>query len=321
MSFLHPCLVVFMLATGAANAQGYPVKPIRLVNPYAAGGPGEFLAREIAVPLAALLGQPVIVDSKPGAGATLGAEFVSKAVPDGYTLLIGGAPSQIISPAMQAKPAYDGIADFTPICMVVTAPNVLVARSNLPAQSFGELVELAKQAPTKFSYGSAGQGSIGHLAMEQLRGLTAMELLHVPYKGAAPVMVDLMSGQIDTAMVNLSAALPLIRAGKLRAIAMATQRRSAALPELATIDEAGVRGYDAGTWWALFGPAKLPRAITTTVHQAMTKVVAQPAVRERLLQQHGAEVTLLGPDDLLTHLRKEHAELSKLIRTLGLRME
>ncbi len=313
--------LVALLALGGVHAQTYPAKPIRLINPYAAGGPGELLAREIGTPLGNLLGQQIIIESRPGAGATLGADLVAKSAPDGYTLLIVGAPSQIISPAMQAKAAYDGIADFTPIAMVVTVPNVLVARPTFAAQSFNELAELARKQPGKLTYGSAGQGSIGHLAIEQLRSLTGLDLLHVPYKGAAPVMVDLMSGQIDLALVNLSAALPHVKAGKLRAVAMATTRRSDAMPELATIEEAGVRGFDAGTWWALFGPAKLPAGVVATLHQGVTKVMAMPDVRDRLFRQHGAEVTLLGPEQLGAHLRKEHAELGNLIRTLGLTMQ
>jgi tripartite-type tricarboxylate transporter receptor subunit TctC len=317
-AFLAACVCILHTTV---QAQSYPTKPIRLINPYAAGGPGELLAREVATPLAALLGQQILVESRPGAGATLGADLVAKSAPDGYTLLLAGAPSQIISPAMQAKPAYDGIADFTPISMFVTIPNILVARPGLAAQSFAEFADLVRRSPGKLTYGSAGQGSIGHLAMEQLRALAGLDLLHVPYKGAAPVMVDLISGQIDTALVNLSAALPHVKAGKLRALAMATKRRAAAMPDLQTIDEAGVRGYDAGTWWALFGPAKLPAPIVATLYDAMAKVVANADVRARLFQQHGGEITLLAPDELLAHMRKEQSDLSPLIRKLGLRME
>lgn len=313
--------IVLWLGISSAVGQTYPTKPIRLINPYAAGGPGELLAREIALPLGAALGQQIIIESRPGAGATLGADLVAKSAPDGYTLLMAGAPGQIISPAMQTKPAYDGVTDFAPICMFVTVPNILVARSTLPARTFGEFAALAKKTPAKLTYGSAGQGSIGHIAMEQLRSQVDLDLLHVPYKGAAPVMVDLMSGQIDTAVVNLAAALPHVKAGKLLSIAMATKQRSAALPELATIEEGGVRGYDAGTWWALFGPANMPRAIVVNLYQAMIKVMAIPELRTRLFQQQGAEVTLLDPDALVAHMRREQAELGRLIRALGLKME
>ncbi len=314
-------MVVCLAGTSIVLAQSYPAKPIRLINPYAAGGPGELLAREVGVPLGALLGQPVIIESRPGAGAMLGAEAVSKSAPDGYTLLIGGAPSLVISPAMQARPAYDGLADFTPISMFVTVPNILVTRPTLGAQSFAEFADHARKNPGKLTYGSAGQGSIGHLAMEQLRIAAGIDLLHIPYKGAAPVVVDLLSGQIDAALLNLSAAMPHVKAGKLRAIAMATKRRSDAMPELATIDESGVRGYDAGTWWALFGPARLPPGVVNTLHEAMAKVMSDAGVRARLAQQQGAETTLLGPDELMTHLRREHAELGAIVRKLGLRME
>ncbi len=312
---------VCLAGTALVLAQPYPSKPIRLINPYAAGGPGELLARKVGGPLGTILGQPMVIESRPKAGATLGAGLVSKSAPDGYTLLIGGAPSLVISPAMQAKPAYDGLADFTPICMFVTVPNILVARPTLAVHSFAEFADHARMNPGKLTYGSAGQGSIGHLAMEQLRIAAGIELLHILYKGAAPVVVDLLSGQIDTALLNLSAAIPHIKAGKLRAIAIATKRRSDAMPDLATIDEAGVRGYDAGTWWALFGPAGLPRGIVNTLLEAMVKVMSDAGLRARLAQQQGAETTLLGPDELLAHLRAEHAALGPIIQKLGLRME
>ncbi len=222
---------VCLAGTGLVLAQSYPSKPIRLINHYAAGGPGEMLAREVGLPLGAILGQPVVIESRPGAGATLGADAVSKSAPDGYTLLIGGAPSLVISPAMQAKPMYDGLADFTPIGMFVTVPNILVTRPTLAVQSFTEFAEHARKYPGKLTYGSARQGSIGPLAMEQLRIAAGIELLHVPYKGAAQVVVDLLSGQIDAALLNLSAALSYVKAGKLRAIAWATKRRSDAMPD------------------------------------------------------------------------------------------
>ena len=191
----------------------------------------------------------------------------------------------------------------------------------LAVQSFAEFADHARKNPGKLTYGSAGQGSIGHLAMEQLRVAAGIDLLHIPYKGAAPVVMDLLSGQIDAALLNLSAAMSHMKAGKLRAIAMATKRRSDAMPDLATIDEAGVRGYDAGTWWALFGPANLPRGVVNMLPAAMVKVMSDTAVRARLAQQHGAETTLLGPDELLAHLRAEHAALGPIIRKIGLRME
>ncbi len=313
--------LVCLAGTALVPAQPYPSKPIRLINPYAAGGPGELLAREVGGPLGTILGQPMVIESRPGAGATLGAGLVSKSAPDGYTLLIGGAPRLVISPAMQAKPAYDGLADFTPICMFVTVPNILVARPTLAVHSFAEFADHARKNPGKLTYGSAGQGSIGHLAMEQLRIAAGIDLLHVPYKGAAPVVMDLLSGQIDAALLNLSAAMPHVKTGKLRAIAMATKRRSDAMPDLATIDEAGVRGYDAGTWWALFGPASLPRGVVNMLHEAMVKVMSDAGLRVRLAQQQGAETTLLDPDELLAHLRAEHAALGPIIQKLGLRME
>jgi len=305
----------------AAGAQTYPSKLVKLVNPYAAGGPFDLVAREVAKPLGEILGQQVVIENRPGGGATLGADYVAKSAPDGYTLLLSSSPSHIIMPAMMNPPPYEGINDFTPVAMIATVPNLIVVKPSLPVNSFQSLIEYAKANPGKLSYGSPGNGSIGHLATETLKQLAGVDMVHVPYKGAAPAVTDLLGGQIDLAMLNISAVLQHIKSGKMRAIAMATRKRSGLLPDVPTIDESGFRGYDAGTWYGVFGPARLPRNIVNTLHQALAKVMSSPQIKARLQEQQGAEVTMLGPDEFAAHLQKEQGELVRIIRSINLKAD
>ena len=322
MKLLHwtGVLTLAVMAQGAA-AQPYPNKVIKLVNPYAAGGPFDLVAREVAKPLGDVLGQQIVIENRPGGGATLGADVVAKSAPDGYTLLLTGSPSQIIVPAMMSQPPYDGIKDFTPIAMIATVPNLIVAKPSLPVNSLKQLIDYAKEHPGKISYGSPGNGSIGHLSIELLKKLAGIDMVHVPYKGAAPAVADLLGGQIDIAMLNISAVLPHIKSGKMRAIVMGTRKRAELLPDLPTIEEAGFQGYDAGTWYGVFGPAHLPQPIVNTVYQGLAKVMASPEVKKRLQDQQGAEVTVLAPQAFASHLQHERGELVPLIKSIGLKAE
>jgi len=322
MKLLHwtGVLTLAVMAQGAA-AQPYPNKVIKLVNPYAAGGPFDLVAREVAKPLGDVLGQQIVIENRPGGGATLGADVVAKSPPDGYTLLLTGSPSQIIVPAMMSQPPYDGIKDFTPIAMIATVPNLIVAKPSLPVNSLKSLIDYAKAHPGKISYGSPGNGSIGHLSIELLKKLAGIDMVHVPYKGAAPAVADLLGGQIDIAMLNISAVLPHIKSGKMRAIVMGTRKRAELLPDLPTIEEAGFQGYDAGTWYGVFGPAHLPQPIVNTVYQGLAKVMASPEVKKRLQDQQGAEVTVLAPQAFASHLQHERGELVPLIKSIGLKAE
>lgn len=313
-------LVCAMLAQSAA-AQAYPSKFIKLVNPYAAGGPFDLVAREVSKPLGDVLGQQVVIENRPGGGATVGADYVAKSAADGYTLLMSGSPSHVIVPAMQDKPLYDGIKDFTPIAMIATVPNLIVVKPSLPVNSYKSLIDHAKSNPGKLSYGSPGIGSIGHLAVEMLKGMAGVNMVHVPYKGAAPAVADLLGGQIDLAMLNITAVMPHIKSGKMRAVAMATKKRAELLPDLPTIDESGVRGYDAGTWYGIFGPARLPAPIVTTLYQGLRKVMSSPEIKTRLQDQQGAEVTVLAPAEFQAHLQKEQLDLVRIIKAIGLKAE
>lgn len=313
-------LTLALVAQGAM-AQAYPSKLIRLVNPYAAGGPFDLVAREVAKPLSDLLGQQIVIDNRPGGGATLGADLVAKAAPDGYTLLLSGSPSHVIVPAMMNPQPYEGIKDFTAIAMIATVPNLIIAKSALPVNSMKSLIDHAKANPGRISYGSPGNGSIGHLSLELLKKLAGIDMVHVPYKGAAPAVVDLLGGQIDIAMLNISVVLPHIKSGKMRAIAMGTKKRAELLPDLATIEEAGFKGYDAGTWYGIFGPARLPQPIVNTLYQGIAKVMNTAEIKRRLQDQQGAEVTVLAPEALTAHLQRERDELVPLIKSIGLKAQ
>ena len=313
--------LAFAVFAQGALAQAYPTKIIRLVNPYAAGGPFDIVARELAKPLADLLGQQILIDNRPGGGATLGADVVAKAAPDGYTLLLSGSPSHIIVPAMMNPAPYDGIRDFTPIAMIATVPNLILAKPSLPITSLKSLIDYAKANPGKLSYGSPGNGSIGHLSIELLKKLAGIDMVHVPYKGAAPAVTDLLGGQIDLAMLNISVVLPHVKSGKMRAVVMGTIKRAELLPDLPTIEEGGFKGYDAGTWYGIFGPARLPQPIVNTLYPAIAKVMATADIKRRLQDQQGADVTLLAPDAFTVHLQHERDELVPLIKAAGLKAE
>ena len=308
----------------AAVAQAYPSKLIKLVNPYAAGGSADLMARDVAKPLGDVLGQQIVIENRPGGGATIGADYVAKSAPDGYTLLLSSSQSHTIVPAMQDRPLYDGIKDFTPIAMIAMMPNVIVVKPSLPVNSLESLIDYAKANPGKLFYGSPGVGSIGHLSVEMLKGMTgvtSMGMVHVPYKGGDPARADLLGGRIDFLMMTIAPVMPHIKSGKMRALAVSTKKRSELLPDLPTIDESGVRGFDAGTWFGIFGPAKLPAPIVMILYQGIRKVMNSPDLKARMQDQQGAEVTVLAAADFLARMQKEQRDLAPIIKGLGLKVE
>ena len=307
-----------LLWSATAPAQPYPAKPVRFVVPYAAGGPADLLAREVGHGLASALGQQVIVEPKPGGGSLIGAETVVRSTPDGYTLLVSTAAAHIVSPAWEKAPRYDGLKDLVPVVMFANVPNVITANLSVPASNLKELIAHAKANPGKLAYGSAGNGSSPHLAGEMFKLTAGVSLVHVPYKGAQPAVIDLLGGNIQLGFVNISAVLPHIKAGKLKAYAVTSLTRSGALPELPTVDEAALPGYDVSSWYGLAAPAGTPRAAVDVLHSAMRKVMSDPAMTKRLLETQGAEAWLLSPEEFAAFLRKDYDRLIKLIRTAGL---
>lgn len=302
-----------LLAAGAASAlaQSYPTRPIRLVVPYAPGGGADAIARSMAAGLASELGQALVVENKPGAGTTLGADAVAKASPDGYTLLLLDV-SHTMSAGFYPNLPYDPVSNFAFISQVVTGANVLVVSSTLPVHSVPELIAYARRNPGKLTFGSGGAGTSPHLGVEQLQALADIDLLHVPYKGAGPAMVDLLAGRISLMLGGPSAALPHIRAGKLQALAVTSSQRIASLPDLPTISESGVPGYDLTIWFGVAAPKDTPPAVISRLSQALTKVLSRPDVRAQL-QGAGWEARTSSPEQFTELVRKEVEKWKKIV--------
>ncbi len=308
--------LAFAACATLAQAQDYPRSPITLVNPYAAGGPADLLARTIAAGMSEQLGQQVIILNKPGAATALGASFVAHAAPDGYTLLIAGASSHIVTPAM-SKVNYEGIKGFALVAMVANVPNVLVVRSSLPVNSVPELIAYAKANPGKLNFASVGKGSQPHLAGEMFRQMAAVEMVHVPYSGAAPALTDLVSGQMDLAFLNAPPVIPHIQTGKIRGLGLTTLKRSPQLPDLPTLDELGLKGFDVVTWYGITAPAGTPQPIVDRLSAVVSKVLSTPDVTAKLTSQ-GAEIFLLPPAAFATYLQQDAERLLRIIKTANI---
>ena len=276
----HTAATLLLLAAQGAWAQTWPTKPINMVVPFPPGGTTDVLARAIASRLSPVLGQPVVVESKPGAGATLGAAYVAKAAPDGYTLLIG-AIHHTIATSIYKNLSYDFQKDLTPITMIAFVPNVLVVNVSTPVNSAQELVALSKQSPGKLAYGSAGNGTAQHLIGEQFQIETGTQLLHVPYKGSGPLVTDLLGGQITMSFDTVTPVLPHIKSGKLKALAVTSGKRSSALPDVPTMKESGI-DIDIGTWFGVLAPVGTPPAILTTLSTELVKIIASPDFRQQM---------------------------------------
>ena len=311
-------LAIAMIAS-AAYGQDYPVKPITLVNPYAAGGPADLLARTVAAGMGDLLGQQVVILNKPGGATAIGAAFVAAAAPDGHTLLIAGASSHIVTPVL-SKVTYDGIKDFAPVAMVANVPNVLVVRASLPVKSVPELVALAKSKPAALNYGSVGNGSQPHLAAEMFKQMAGVNFTHVPYKGAAPAITDLLAEQIDLAFLNAPPLLQHIQSGKLTALAVTTLKRARQLPDVPTLDELGLRGFDVATWYGITAPAATPKPVVEKLTAVISKVLTSPDVVAKLTSQ-GAEIFLLPPKEFADYLQADAARLTRLIKSANIQAE
>ena len=249
--------------------------------PYAAGGPVDLSARLIAPKLQQALGQPVIVENKPGAGGNIGADFVAKSSPDGYTLVMGAIATHAINPALYPNFPYDPVRDFRHVALLVQVPNVLVVNADLPARSVADLIRLAKAQPGRLDFASGSTGSTGHLAGELFKQRTGTYMVHIPYKGSAPAVADLLAGRVQLMFDNLASALPNIQAGKVRALAVTTAARSSFLPDLPTLDESGLQGFDMTTWWGLMAPAKTPPAIVDRLAAEARRALQAPDLRER----------------------------------------
>ncbi|WP_336728045.1 tripartite tricarboxylate transporter substrate binding protein [Achromobacter ruhlandii] len=314
---LRSLLAAVALSIGAASAAAaYPDRPVVLVNPYAAGGPADVVARSLARALEKRLGQPVVVENKPGGGASIGTGFVARAKPDGYTLLLGTSAGHVVTPLMQ-KTVYDGVKGFAFCSVVAVQPIMLVVNPSRGIRSVSELIARAKAEPGKWSYGSAGVGGATHLGAELFQQVAGVQLNHIPYAGASPAINDVVGGQTDLAMLNLSASLPFIRQGRLLALAYASDKRSPLLPDVPTLAEAGVAGADAATWYSLAAPAGTPADIVRTLSDAVRAVNDDPDYR-RVMQEQAIALMALSPREADAYVAKDQADMRRLLGSLGL---
>jgi tripartite-type tricarboxylate transporter receptor subunit TctC len=310
------CLAAALLAPGA-SAQEYPSRPVRVVVPFAPGGPNDIIVRLVAQKLFESWGQPFVVENRAGAGGNVGTDYVAKSAPDGYTLLSVGPGSLIINPLV-AKVPYDAERDFAPITIMARAPNALVAHPSLPVRSVKDLIALARARPGAINYGSGGNGSTPHLSAALFAAMAGIELTHVPYKGTAPATTDLIGGQVQIAFLGIPAVLPHVKSGKLRILAVTGLRRSPELPDVPTVDESGVPGYDVSPWYGLLAPAGTPRAVVARLAEEATQIVRTAEVREKLEAQ-GAEAAGGTPEEYAAVIRADAATWARVIDQAGLR--
>ena len=301
-------------------AQPFPSRPVKIVVPAAAGGATDALARSIAGRLAEVWAQPVVVENRPGATQIIGGEYVARSAPDGHTLIVSDAATFVMNHILYRKLPY-GRDAFTPITVLARFPWVIVVHPSVPANDFPQLVAYARSRPGAMSYGSFGLGSSGHISMDYLKNALGIDIVHVPYKGAAPAVTDLLGGQIQLMMVTPLLVEPHARAGKLRLIAAATRERIPRLPDLPTVAESGVPGYDAGTWFALAAPAGIPREITQAVYAAVRNVLHEPAFKEKYIDKQWFEVVANTPEDFAVFLGTEYERWEKLIRLSRVKVE
>ncbi len=313
---LNALLLVACFAAGAALAQAYPSKPLRMVVPFPPGGSADILGRSVGQKLGERLGQPVVIDNRPGAGASIGAKAVAEAPADGYTLLLGTVSSHAMSPATNAV-GYDPVKDFTPIAEIASIPFVVLVHPGVPVKNIAELVALAKSKPGQLTYASAGSGTSNHLAGELLGMAAGIKMLHVPYKGSAPALNDLLGGQVN-AMFDLQlTAMPQIKSGKVRALAMTGAKRSALLPELPTVREAGVPGYEVTAWFGFFGPAGVPKPIVDRLNAELNAIMKLPDIRAKFAEL-GVETESGSAEEFAGFVRGEAGKWAAVIKAAGI---
>jgi tripartite-type tricarboxylate transporter receptor subunit TctC len=302
-----------VFACSSALAQSYPARPVRLLVPSTPGGSVDTLARTIATRLTERWGQQVVVDNRAGAGGVIAAETTAKAPADGYTLLMCTIASCATNVSLHRNLSYNPVRDFAPVTLVATQNLMLLVHPSIPAQSVKELTALAKASPGKYSFASAGTGTGGHLSGELYKLLAGIDLLHVPYKGVAPALLDVVSGQVSMTFASILSSLPQVRPGKVRALAVTGAKRSPAAPELPTMMEAGVKGYESATWYGVLAPANTPRVVIDKLNRDIVAIVHQPEVRERLSRE-GADPVGDSPQEFGAYIRSEIAKWSKVVK-------
>ncbi len=312
-------IILLALAAGSAHAQNFPDKPVTMIAPFPAGGSVDLVARAVAQQMSEQWKQPVVVVNRPGAGGNIGAEAVARAAPDGYTLLMG-TTALASSPALYTKLSYDLTRDLAPVSLVVTMSNVLVVHPTLPARSVRELLALAKARPGTLNSASAGVGSSNHLALVLFNTMTGAGILHIPYKGAAPAVADVMGGHVAMTFVPIAAAVAPVKAARLRALGITGAARAPALPDVPTISEAGVAGYEATSWNALLAPGATPRELAQKIQSSLAESLRAPKVKE-ILVSAGADAAGSTPDELAAFLRSEMVKWGKVVKAADIKPE
>ena len=318
-SAIIPLAVVAALAGADAAAQTYPTKSLRVIVPYAPGGNTDFTARVIATKLSEVFGQQVVVENRPGGATNIGSDLVAKAAPDGYTMLMGGA-SNAINMSLYQKLPYDTLRDFAPVILCVKGANVLAVHPSLPAKNLKELIALAKAQPGKLNYASSGLGSSNQMAGELLKMMAKINIVHVPYKGNAPALTDLIGGHVEILFSGVPALVPHIKDGRIRAIAIGSLKRFRALPDVPTIDESGLKGYEATTWFGLLAPARTPKDIVARWNTEVGKIIASREVSERFLNE-GVEPMGGTPEQFGAFIRDEINKYAKVVKAANLKGE
>ena len=320
---MKPVIIAAALALalpGGVSAQNYPSKPVRFVVPFAPGGSTDLLARFLAQQLATPLGQTVVVDNRAGAGGVVGAEMVARAPADGYTIMLGSAGPLTINPNIRDKTSYDTLRDFAPITLATVSPFTLVVHASFQAKNVRELIALAKAKPGELNYGSAGNGSVGHLSTEQFMSLTGVRFIHVPFKGAGPAVVDLLGGRLNLMFENLPTIITHVRSGKLRLLGVGTKQRSALAPEFPTIAEEGVPGYNSATVFGVLAPAKTPQPIITRLNAEMVKILQSPQGKNALAER-GLEAVGSTPQEYASQIRDEYNSYSRITKAANIRVD
>ena len=310
---------VLLAAASGAAAQTFPSKPIRFIAAFPAGGPSDIVARAIGRRMSEVLGQPVVIDNRTGAGGNIGAEAVAKSPPDGYTVLLGGS-YVTIAPSLYTKPPFDPIKDFAPISLIVSNQYVLVVHPSVPARNVKELIAIAKARPGRLNYASTGPGSPPRICGELFKSMAGIDMVNITYKGATPALIDMIGGHIDVYFGGISGALPPIASNKVRALAVTSARRSSQLPDVPTVAEAALPGYDITTWFGLLAPAGTPRDIVNKLNSVIVAIVSEPEMKNYLIGQ-GVDPVTNTPDQFAAYIRGEVPKFARIVKAAGIKPE
>ena len=322
-SGLAACVAVAMVCAAgfSAAADTYPARPVRMIVPFAAGGTTDIFARFVADKLSQNLGQQFIVENRGGAGGNIGTDAVAKAAPDGYTIVMGTVGTHAINASLYSRMPYDPLTDFTPVAYVAGVPNLMVVNpKNVKATTVQDFIREAKAATRKFTMASSGNGTSIHLSGEMFKQMTGVEMPHVPYRGSGPAINDLVGGQVDVMFDNLPSCIEQARAGNLRALAVTSATRSAALPNVPTLAESGLAGFDATSWFALFGPKSMPPDVAGKLNAEVLKILSTPEIKSRFADL-GGDIRLMSPDELMAYVRSEHAKWAAAVKAAGARLD